>query len=148
MVREDAIAAAMRVLDACFASRDAAAQGDPAAAQSAGLEPFQADAFHRLRDIISRRGGGILGRHAHGPLGVLGFYRMERMRPCLSSSYSLERPMPRAAAASVGVSRMRSIRVPSSAGGSVPDGHPRPDPAGGATQNSITHARRGRSNHV
>ena len=60
MVREDASAAAMRVLDACFASRDAAAQGDPAAAKSAGLEPFQTDAFHRLRDIIVRRGGGIL----------------------------------------------------------------------------------------
>lgn len=51
----------MRVLDACFASRAATTQGDAAAAQRSGLEPFQTDAFHRLRDIIARRGGGLLG---------------------------------------------------------------------------------------
>jgi hypothetical protein len=50
----------MRVLDACFAPHGEATPGDCAAAQSAGLEPFQTDAFHRLRGIIARRGGGIL----------------------------------------------------------------------------------------
>lgn len=50
----------MRVLDACFAPRGEDAPDDAAVAESAGLEPFQMDAFHRLRAIIARRGGGIL----------------------------------------------------------------------------------------
>ena len=50
----------MRVLNACFAPRGEDAPGDAAVPESAGLEPFQADAFHRLRDIIARRGGAIL----------------------------------------------------------------------------------------
>ena len=50
----------MRVLDACFAPRGEDAPGDAAVAESAGLEAFQSDAFHRLRDIIARRSGGIL----------------------------------------------------------------------------------------
>jgi hypothetical protein len=50
---ETARAVALRILDACFAGTDPR----PAAP---GLEPFQAHALDRLRDVIERRGGAIL----------------------------------------------------------------------------------------